>query len=61
VGLATDFCVKWTILDGIDEGFNMHILEDAVKGIDLDGSLDKAWKEMRDKGVNVTESEKLLT
>ncbi|NBC03610.1 MAG: bifunctional nicotinamidase/pyrazinamidase, partial [Bacteroidetes bacterium] len=43
VGLATDFCVKWSILDGIDEGLNMHIVEDAVKGIDLDGSLDAAW------------------
>mgnify|MGYP006271777987 CR=1 FL=1 len=61
VGLATDFCVKWTILDGIDEGFNMHIVEDAVKGIDLDGSLDKAWEEMREKGVHVTDAGSLLT
>lgn len=59
-GLATDFCVKWSILDGIDEGFNMHIIEDAVEGIDLKGSLDEAWKEMRDKGVNVVQSSNLL-
>lgn len=60
VGLATDFCVKWSILDGIDEGFNMHIVKDAVKGIDLDGSLDAAWNEMKDKGVNIVTSEDLL-
>jgi nicotinamidase/pyrazinamidase len=60
VGLATDFCVKWSVLDGIDEGFHMHIVEDAVKGIDLDGSLDQAWKEMKQKGVHIVNSEELL-
>jgi nicotinamidase/pyrazinamidase len=60
VGLATDFCVKWSILDGIDEGFNMYIVKDAVKGIDLDGSLDAAWNEMKDKGVNIVTSDDLL-
>lgn len=60
VGLSTDFCVKWSIIDGIDEGFNMHIVKDAVKGIDLDGSLDAAWEEMKEKGVNIVTSDKLL-
>jgi nicotinamidase/pyrazinamidase len=60
VGLATDFCVKWSILDGIDEGFNMYIVKDAVKGIDLDGSLDAAWDEMREKGVNIVTSDEFL-
>ncbi len=61
VGLATDFCVKWSVIDGIDEGFNMHIVEDAVAGIDLDGSLEQAWKEMKEKGVIVTTSDQLLS
>jgi len=61
VGLATDFCVKWSILDGIDEGFNMHIVEDAVKGIDLNGSLDEAWDEMKKKGVKITQSKDILS
>jgi nicotinamidase/pyrazinamidase len=61
VGLATDFCVKWSVLDGIDEGFSMHIVEDAVKGIDLDGSLDEAWDEMKKKGVKITQSEDILS
>lgn len=61
VGLATDFCVKWSILDGIDEGFNMHIVEDAVKGIDLNGSLDEAWDEMKEKGVKITQSKDILS
>lgn len=59
VGLATDFCVKWSVLDGIDEGFKMHIVQDAVKGIDLEGSLNTAWNEMKEKGVNITTSTSL--
>lgn len=60
VGLATDFCVKWSILDGIEEGFSMHIVKDAVRGIDLEGSLDTAWKEMKQKGVKITTSQEIL-
>jgi len=61
VGLATDFCVKWSVLDGIKEGFNMHIVEDAVEGIDLEGSLAAAWEEMKDAGVNITTSDSLIS
>ena len=61
VGLATDFCVKWSVLDGIEEGFTMHIIEDAVKGIDLDGSLERAWIDMKNKGVNVIKSGEILS
>lgn len=61
VGLATDFCVKWSILDGIDEGFEMHIIKDAVRGIDLNGSLDAAWDEMNAKGVHTLTSDSFLS
>ncbi|HLR25008.1 MAG TPA: bifunctional nicotinamidase/pyrazinamidase [Fodinibius sp.] len=61
VGLATDFCVRWSVLDGMKEGFEMHVVEDAVKGIDLDGSVEEAWKEMLDAGAQKTSSEKLLS
>lgn len=59
VGLATDFCVKWSILDGIDEGFNMYIIKDAVQGIDLDGSLDAAWAEIKEKGATILTSDQV--
>jgi len=39
----------------------MHVVEDAVKGIDLDGSVEEAWKEMLDAGAQKTSSEKLLS
>lgn len=56
-GLATDFCVKWTALDGRNCGFNTYLIEDAVKGIDIDGSVESSKKEMRDAGVQFINSQ----
>ena len=58
-GLATDFCVKWTVLDGLKLGYKVHLVEDAVRGIDIDGSVDKAMKEMKDAGVHLTQSQNI--
>lgn len=61
VGLATDFCVKWSVLDGIKEGFNLYVVEDAVRGIDIEGSVDQAWQEMLDAGAEKITSGELLS
>jgi len=58
-GLATDFCVKWSVIDGLKENFKVHIIEDAVKGIDIDGSVEQAWKEMKNAGAEITSSDKI--
>jgi nicotinamidase/pyrazinamidase len=50
-GLATDFCVAWTAMDARKAGFNVYVIEDATRGIDLNGSLAAAWKQMTAKGV----------
>ena len=50
-GLATDFCVGWTALDARAAGFSTYVIEDACRGIDLNGSLAAAWKEMQSHGV----------
>lgn len=46
VGLATDFCVAWSAIDGAREGFEAVVVEDACRAIDLDGSLAAAWEQM---------------
>jgi len=55
-GLATDFCVAWTALDARAAGFQVYVVEDACRGIDLNGSLAAAWKQMLAHGVHRIQS-----
>jgi nicotinamidase/pyrazinamidase len=50
-GLATDFCVAWTAMDARKLGFEAYVIEDACRGIDTQGSLAKAWADMKKAGV----------
>ena len=58
-GLATDFCVAWTAMDARKAGFETYVVEDATRGIDLNGSLAAAWKQMAAKGVKRIQSSDL--
>lgn len=54
-GLATDYCVRVTALDGIKKGFKVTVLLDAVKGVELKpGDSDRALEEMMAKGADTT-------
>lgn len=59
-GLATDFCVKWSVIDGLKEGFKVYVVKDAVRGIDIEGSVEQAWNEMEDAGAEKVTSSELL-
>ena len=50
-GLATDFCVAYSAIDGVREGFDVTVIDKACRAIDLDGSLAKAWQDMESVGV----------
>ncbi len=52
-GLATDFCVLFSALDARMAGFEVVVLANACRGIDLDGSLARAMRAMADAGVRV--------
>lgn len=50
-GLATDFCVAWTAYDAREAGLEVVVVEDACRGIDLEGSLARAQSEMDARGI----------
>ena len=56
-GLATDFCVAWTALDAVAEGFAAVLVEDACRAIDLEGSHAAALAAMTHAGVVITRSD----
>ena len=55
-GLATDFCVAWTALDGRAAGFDVTVIENACRAIDLQSSCAKAWNDMAKTGVKRIQS-----
>jgi len=53
-GLATDYCVRATVLDALRLGFETTVLADAVAAVDLAvGDGDRALDEMRAAGASV--------
>jgi nicotinamidase/pyrazinamidase len=60
VGLATDFCVAYSALDAIKEGFDVILIEDACRGIDLDNSVASAMASMTEAGVECIQAATLF-
>jgi nicotinamidase/pyrazinamidase len=53
-GLATDYCVRSTALDAIREGFEVVVLEDAVRAVDLrPGDGERALEELSRAGARL--------
>lgn len=50
-GLATDYCVLHTALDGRSLGYEVTVVEAGCRGIDVEGSLSDAWHRMAKAGV----------
>lgn len=60
VGLATDYCVKFTALDARSLGFATVVLEDACRGVELTpGDIARARQELVAAGVRVTTGDAL--
>lgn len=57
MGLATDYCVKFTALDARSLGFQTHLVQDGCRGVNLNsGDVENAIAEMREAGVQVVSS-----
>ncbi len=57
-GVATDYCVKSTVIDAIKLGFDVIVLEDGIKGLEKS---EEALAEMRSKGATLLKLELLIT
>ena len=61
LGLATDYCVKFTALDARQLGFNTFLIEDGCRGVELSpGDIQRAVEEMKAAGVAITTSGQVL-
>ena len=55
-GLATDYCVRESALEGLKQGFSVTVLKDAVKGVDLKpGDSARALKEIAKAGAELAD------
>lgn len=61
VGLATDYCVKFTALDAASLGFNTWVIQDGCRGVNMnEGDVDKAYAEMKQAGCHIISAADLL-
>jgi nicotinamidase/pyrazinamidase len=60
-GLATDYCVKNTVLDAREQGFDVTVIEDAVRGVDVQpGDSERALQEMEAAGARLATSDQVV-
>jgi nicotinamidase/pyrazinamidase len=60
MGLALDYCVKYSTLDARQLGFNTHVIIDGCRGIELErGDIDRALEEMQCAGAILLNSREL--
>ena len=54
MGLATDYCVKYSCLDAELLGFNVHVIKEGCRGVELSpGDVQSALREMESCGVKM--------
>jgi nicotinamidase/pyrazinamidase len=59
-GLATDYCVRQTTMEGLRQGFSVTVFTDAVRGVDLEiGDSERALAEMEAAGACFTTIDEL--
>jgi nicotinamidase/pyrazinamidase len=60
-GLATDYCVRATAIDACREGFDVTVVEDAIRPVEVEpGDGERALEDMREAGAHVARSEDVV-
>lgn len=61
MGLAADYCVKYTALDAVSLGYETFLIEDGTRGVNLKpDDTSNALEEMKEAGVNLIQSSSLV-
>jgi len=59
-GLATDICVKNTVLDALEEGFDVTVVREAISGVEAEpGDSREAVREMAEQGARILSIEEV--
>jgi len=57
MGLATDYCVKFTALDAVEQGFQTRVILDGCRGVELEpGDVEGAVEQMKVAGIEIVTS-----
>jgi nicotinamidase/pyrazinamidase len=60
-GLATDYCVRASAIDACREGFDVTVVEDAIRAVEVEpGDGERALADMREAGARVATSDEVL-
>jgi nicotinamidase/pyrazinamidase len=60
-GLATDYCVRASAIDACREGFDVTVVDDAIRGVEVEpGDSERALEEMREAGARISTADELL-
>lgn len=60
-GLATDYCVKATAIDGLQNGYDVYVIVDAVEAVNVkSGDGEKALEEILKRGAHLIRSDELI-
>lgn len=61
LGLATDYCVKYSVLDALHLGYHITVIEDACKGVGLQtNDIEAAVAEMKAAGANFVDHNQFI-
>ncbi len=62
VGVATDYCIHYSVLDALELGFKVTVIIDACRAINRKlGDEPKAIEEMKEKGAKIIDSQKIIS
>ncbi len=60
-GLATDYCVFYTAIDAVNYGFNVYLIEDACRGIDVpENNIKNSLESMKKAGIQIIQSDEIV-